>query len=222
MCLMLKYEKVLQGSNHMADDNKKLYIEMQMDELKDALGVEEADKAREINKARIAELKAIADKNNREKNADVAKLYENAAEYEKELESFEKELEIISANELKDIANVLTQMLPDDERNYPQELKAVVLAGWTEFVETEKTHPVEQLELIKGTEFSDIAEKLTAVYPDYQCDFEKIVREILLQRWDNLISIKKEHIEEEIEEIYIAGLKPSFVKRIYKEFHGIS
>ena len=206
----------------MADENQKLYIEMQMDELKDALGVEEADKAREINQARIAELKAIADKNNREKNADVAKLYENAAEYEKELESFEKELEIINTNELKDVASVLAQMLPDDERNYPQELKAVVVAGWTEFVEMDKTHPVEQLEIIKETDFEDIAEKLSATYPDYEGDFETNVKNILLKRWDNLIAIKKEHIEEEIEEIYIAGLKPSFVKRIYKEFHGIS
>jgi hypothetical protein len=39
---------------------------------------------------------------------------------------------------------------------------------------------------------------------------------------ETLIDIKKEHIEEEIEEIYIAGLKPSFVKRIYKEYHGLS
>lgn len=204
----------------MADDNKKLYIEMQMDELKDALGVEEEDKAREINKARIAELKAIAEKNNREKNADVAKLYENAAEYENELECFEKELEIINTNKLKDIAKVLAQILPDDERNYQEELKAVVLAGWTEFVFTDKTHPVEQLEIIKETDFSDILEKLSVAYPDY--DFETNIRNILLKRLDNLIAIKKEHIEEEIEEIYIAGLKPSFVKRIYKEFHGIS
>lgn len=204
----------------MADDNKKLYIEMQMDELKDALGVEEEDKAREINKARIAVLKAIAEKNNREKNADVAKLYENAAEYENELECFEKELEIINTNKLKDIAKVLAQILPDDERNYQEELKAVVLAGWTEFVFTDKTHPVEQLEIIKETDFSDILEKLSVAYPDY--DFETNIRNILLKRLDNLIAIKKEHIEEEIEEIYIAGLKPSFVKRIYKEFHGIS
>jgi hypothetical protein len=204
----------------MADDNKKLYIEMQMDELKDALGVEEEDKAREINKARIAELKAIAEKNNREKNADVAKLYENAAEYENELECFEKELEIINTNKLKDIAKVLAQILPDDERNYQEELKAVVLAGWTEFVFTDKTHPAEQLEIIKETDFSDILEKLSVAYPDY--DFETNIRNILLKRLDNLIAIKKEHIEEEIEEIYIAGLKPSFVKRIYKEFHGIS
>ncbi|MDP3301096.1 MAG: hypothetical protein Q8S36_03915 [Sulfuricurvum sp.] len=205
----------------MADENQKLYIEMQMDELKESLESEE-DALQAINEARIAQLKATAAKNNREKNAELAKLYENAAEYEKELEGFEKELEIINANKLKDISNVLAQMLPDDERNYPQELKAVVVAGWTEFVEMDKAHPVEQLEIIKETDFEDIAEKLSATYPDYEGDFETNVKNILLKRWDNLIAIKKEHIEEEIEEIYIAGLKPSFVKRIYKEFHGIT
>lgn len=206
----------------MADDSKKLYLELQMDELKAALGIEEEDSAREINKAKIAELKVIAAKNNREKNADVAKLYEDAAEYEKELEAFEKELEIITDNKFKEIAGALCKNFPDEARNFSEELKTVLIAGWTEFVEVDTTHPIEQLELIKETDFSDIVEKLTSVYPDYNGDFETEIRSILLKRWENLIAIKKEHIEEEIEEIYIAGLKPSFVKRIYKEFHGIT
>ncbi len=206
----------------MADESKKLYLELQMDELKAALGIEEDDSAREINKAKIEELKEIAAKNNRAKNADVAKLYEDAAEYEKELESFEKELEIISANKLKDIAGSLSKKFLDEDRNYPQELKDVLIAGWTELVEAEKTHPIEQLELIKETDFCDVVEKLSAAYPDYNGNFETDVRGILVKRWENLIATKKEHIEEEMEEIYIAGLKPSFVKRIYKEFYGIS
>ena len=37
----------------MADESKKLYLELQMDELKSALGIEEDDSAREINKAKI-------------------------------------------------------------------------------------------------------------------------------------------------------------------------
>lgn len=205
----------------MADESKKLYLELQMDELKAALGIEEEDSAREINKAKIAKLKDIAAKNNREKNADVAKLYEDAAEYEKELESFEKELEIITTNELKNIIEALTQTLPDEERDYTQELKAVLVAGWTELVETEKTHPIEQLELIKQAEFCEVVGKLCTAYPDYHDNFEKNIKGILLKRWETLIAIKKGHIEEEMEEIYIAGLKPSFVKRIYKEFHGI-
>lgn len=207
----------------MADDNKKLYLELQMDELKAALGIEVDDSTPDASKKeKIAKLKDTAEKNNRAKNADVAKLYENAAEYEKELECFEKELEIINGNSLKDIALVLSTKLPDVDRNYADELKAVTLAGWTHFVEVEKTHRKEQLDTIEETEFSSLAEKLSEAYPDYNGDFDADIRGILVKRWENLISIKKEHIEEEIEEIYIAGLKPSFVKRIYKEFHGIS
>lgn len=219
---MLKYEKVLQGNNHMADDNKKLYIEMQMDELKESLGTEEADSVHAINEARIAQLKAAAAKKNRDKNADVAKLYENAAEYEKELECFEKELDILNTNDLKDVVKVLNKVLPDDERNYEQELKTAIFTAWKHFVENEKTHPFEQLELIQTTNFSEIIEKLTAMYPDSNTNFEITIRGILVNRLKTLIAIKQEHIEEEIEEIYIAGLKPSFVKRIYKEYHGIS
>lgn len=206
----------------MADENKKLYLELQMDELKAALGIEVDHSTSEGNKEKLAKLKDTAEKNNKAKNADVAKLYENAAEYEKELESFEKELEIINTHDLKEIATVLSKNLPDEDRHYAQELKSVVIAGWAHFVEVEKTHPIEQLELLKETDFSDIVEKLTIAYPDYKGCFERDVRGILVKRLDTLIAIKKEHIEEEIEEIYIAGLKPSFVKRIYKEFHGIS
>ncbi|QOY55358.1 hypothetical protein HUE87_03725 [Candidatus Sulfurimonas marisnigri] len=198
----------------MADKKMTRYLEIQMDELKAAIGVdaEEQDSAPNNNKA----------KNNKAKNADVAKLYEDAAEYEEELQCFEEELEIINASELKDMAGALTQKLPDEERNYAKELKAILIAGWTHLVEVEKIHPIEQLELIKETEFCDVIEKLNTEYPDFDGDFEKSVRGILVKRWETLIAIKKEHIEEEMEEIYIAGLKPSFVKRIYKQFHGIS
>lgn len=207
----------------MADENTKLYLELQMDELKAALGIEVDHSTPEgNNKDKIAKLKDSAEKNNRAKNADVAKLYENAAEYEKELECFEKELEIITTNTLKEIPAVLIQNLPDEDRDYTQELKTVILAGWTHFVEVEKSHPKEQLGIIKETDFFDLLEKLAVVYPDYSGNFEADIMGILVKRWENLIAIKKEHIEEEIEEIYIAGLKPSFVKRIYKEFHGIS
>ena len=198
----------------MADKKMSRYLEIQMEELKTALAVD----------VKVADVKpkASTPKKNSSGNATIAKMYEDAAEYEVELECFEEELEIVNANELKDIAGVLTQKLPDKERNYAQELKTALVAGWTHLVEVEKTHPIEQLELIKETEFCDVVEKLSAAYPDYEDGFEARVRKILVKRWETLIAIKKEHIEEEMEEIYIAGLKPSFVKRIYKQVHGIS
>lgn len=210
----------------MDDKSKKLYLELQMDELKAALASEEDDEDEDFisqsEQDTSAKSKTTASKNSKNKNADVAKLYEDAAEYEKELEGFEKELEIINTTKIKDIAQILTQKLPDEDRNYEEELKAILVAGWVHLVEIEKTHPIEQLELIQKTELSNVIEELNNAYPDYNGNFEAIAKGMFIARLETLIAIKKEHIEEEIEEIYIAGLKPSFVKRIYKEFHGIS
>ncbi len=88
-------------------------------------------------------------------------------------------------------------------------------------VDVEKTHPKEQLALIKETEFGDVVEKLSAAYPDHTGDFEADVRNFLVKRWENLIAIKKEHIKQELAEIKTTGLKPKYVKRVYEQFHGI-
>lgn len=180
----------------MGDKSTKRYMELQMEELKDTYGVDESPDAKKSkeNHAR------------NEKNAEIAKLYEDAAEYEEDLASFEAELEIIHANKLEDIAKALTETLPSEERNYAAELKAVLEAGWAE--ESDK------LEMIKEKDFEDIAATL-------QGDLETEVRDIFINRWKMLIEIKKEHIKEELAEIKVRGLKPNFVKRIYKQYHGI-
>jgi len=195
----------------MQDENTDRLLELQMKELKDTYGLDEQEEAP------VVKAKSTA-KN--PKDAKLAEMYEDAAEYEKELEGFEAELEIVKANALKDIPDILTQELPDEERDYAQELQAALVANWTHLVETEKTHPAEQLALVKETAFCDIVEALSTAYPDGG-DFEEMVRDILVKRLEVLISIKKEHIKEEMDEIYIAGLKPSYVKRIYKKYHGI-
>jgi len=196
----------------MDDKSKstKLYLELQMEELKAA----HADKAEENS----------APKNNdkvNSKNAEIAKMYEDAAEYEANLKGFEEELAIVNANVLKDIAAALIQKFPNEERDYAQELKNIVETGWAHLVEVEKTHPKAQLELIKETEFGDIVEKLNAAYPDYTGDFEADVRNFLVKRWENLIAITQEHIKQELAEIKTTGLKPKYVKRVYEQFHGI-
>ena len=155
------------------------------------------------------------------KNIELAKIYNDAAEYEEELELFEKELEIVNANILKDIPAEFTKKLQDEGRDYTKELKEILVNNWTHMVETQKTHPIEQLELIKKTELCDIVEKLTDMYPEDNNDFEEEIKSVLVKRWEMLIDIKKEHIQEEIDDIYIAGLKPSYVKRIYKQVNGL-
>jgi len=192
----------------MAEKKEKLYLELQMEELK-AAHAEERDSTPK-KKSR-----------DNSKNAGLAKMYEDAAEYEDDLKGFEEELEIVNANELKDIAASLIKKFPNEDRDYAQELRTILETGWTYLIDVEKTHPKEQLELIKETEFGDVVEKLSAAYPDYNGDFEADVRNFLVKRWGNLIAIKKEHIKQELAEIKTAGLKPKYVKRVYEQFHGI-
>lgn len=192
----------------MDDKKTKLYLELQMEELKAAHAVND-DSAPKTNT-----------KDN-SKNAEIAKMYEDAAEYEANLKGFEEELKIVNANALKDIAAALIQKFPNEERDYVQELNSIVETGWAHLVEVEKTHPKEQLELIKETEFGDVVEKLNAAYPDYSGDFEADVRNFLVKRWENLIAITQEHIKQELAEIKTTGLKPKYVKRVYEQFHGI-
>ena len=199
----------------MSKKESSRYLELQMKELKESHAVDQEESStpkstQENNK-----------KDNREKNAKIAKLYDDAAEYEADLKGFEEELEIVNANELKDIAAVLQKSFPEEDRDYAQEIDSVLKVAWTHYVEVEKTHPQEQLELIQETEFCDLVEKLTATYPEYEGDFETEIREILVKRWNMLISIKKEHVKEELAEMKILGLKPKYVKRVYEQYHGI-
>lgn len=194
----------------MAGKENRRIMEMQMDALKDEHGVEIDGSANRIPKnARSAN------------NAKLAKLYEDAGEYEAELEGFEEELEIINDNILGDIAALLIQKFPKEERNYGEELKAVLEAGWKNLVEVEETHPKEQLELIKETDFGDVVDKFNAVYPEYNGDFETDVRDILVKRWEFLIDIKKEHISDERAEMKLQGMKPDHIRKVYYNYHGL-
>ena len=200
----------------MAEQKTARYMEMQMEELK-AAHAEDKEVSSQENPAP----KKTKEKNNRDNQAEIAKLYEDAYEYEMDLAAFESELEIVKENKLQDIGEILTRELPDEERNYVQELNTVLEAGWTHLVEVEKTHAKEELDLIKETEFCDVEKKLTSTFPDYAGNFESDIRDILLKRWEMLVAIKKEHVKEEIADIKTSGLKPKYAKRIYEQYHGI-
>ncbi len=194
----------------MGEPIVKRYMELQMEELKEALSSQSEESAPK------EQLKGNS------KHAELAKMYEDCYEYEKDLEIFEAELEIVRTHELKEIAHALSEKFPNEERDYPQELKTVVVIGWTHLVEGLQSHPQAQLDLINDSTFSEIADKLTAAYPDYSGSFDNEIKTLLIKRWENLIAIKQEHIEEELAEIETAGLKHHYVKRVYKEYHGIT
>lgn len=189
-----------------------------MEKLKDFLSSDgnEAFKKEEISKQ--AKLDAIR---NNPKNIELAKLYEDAYEYEEELASFEEELKVVEAHSLEALADALNSELPDEDRDYETELQSILVATWVYKVETKQTHPQAQLDLIKTSHLSNVVEKLTNAFPDYEGNFQNEVKAAFTDRLKTLIAIKKEHIKEEIAEIKIAGLKPTYVKRIYKQVHSL-
>ena len=194
----------------MAGKENRRIMEMQMDALKDEHGVDiDSSKNRIPANARSAN------------NAKIAALYDDAAEYEAELKGFEAELEILNDNALKDLVNKLNENAPEYEGNYEEELSEVFVNGWTQLVEGEKTHPKEQLELVNQTGFSDVAEKLNAIFPEYDGDFESELRNILVRRWEFLIDIKKEHVADERADMKLQGMKPDHIRKVYYNYHGL-
>lgn len=195
----------------MATEETKRYMELQMEELKKACAVTEEKNPTPKKK----------NNNNNSKNAEIAKLYEDAAEYEEDLKGFEAELEIITTNSFTDIPKLLIENFSNDERDYAQEIKNLLEFTWKNYIQEQKTDAKEQLQIIQSTKLSDLINILTQTYPEYEGDFETEIKELLITRWKTLIAIKKEHIKEEIAEIKIMGLKPNYVQRIYKQYHGI-
>lgn len=195
-----------------------------MDELKAFLSSDEndvfGDDAKEQKKKDELATKKVTKHN--PKNIELAKLYNDAYEYEEELAAFEVELEIVNANKLEELATVLSKELPNEERDYDKELQGILVATWVHKVETLQTHPQEQLNLIKDSTLSNVVEKLSSEFPEYEGDFNEEVKASFTDRLKTLITIKKQHIAEEIADLKIAGLKPTYVKRIYKQVNGLA
>jgi len=188
----------------MADktDAQKTLKELQMEELKSTFGVTKdpneksgASTARSANSAKIA------------------KLYDDAGEYEADLEGFEHELDLINQQELKDIIQSLRQTFPNYEGDYAKELQNVLEIWWKQGIEIDKTLPKEPLEIISSNDFNTAITKLP--------NFEKEIRDILVKRWEMIINIKKEHIKEELAEMKLRGMKPDHVRKVYRAYHGL-
>lgn len=190
----------------MAEKRTKLYLELQMEELKATYGVtdEEKKKSEETNA----------------RNAEIAKMYDDAAEYEADLKLFEEELAVVNASRLEDVVSALKSTFHDEERDYAQEVQTILNAGWSHYV-AEGTHPSEQLAIVESSTIENVVERLSSAYPEQKESFEADVRRLLTKRWENLIAIKKEHIKQELAEIKTTGLKPKYVKRVYEQYHGI-
>ena len=195
----------------MAGDENRRIMEMQKDALKEEHGVDTKDSGPRIP----ANAKSA-------NNKKIAALYDDAGEYESELESFEAEFSILNESALGDLIAKLDNNSPEYEGDYAGELATAVVNAWTQLVEVEKTHPVEQLELLKKIPFSDMVEKLKASFADYTGDFEAEIKEILVKRWEFLIDIKKEHIADERADMKLRGMKPDHIRKVYYNYRGIA
>lgn len=200
----------------MAEEKGKRFLELQMNELLEMHGEEkEIDEAEEE-----AKRKALA---YQEADKEVADLYADVYEYQEDLKCFEAELEILKEKSLSEILPAFLALeiqSSDEDRNYEEELQAVLVAGWTNKVEHEKTHPAEQLEVIQSTPYVEVVEKMKSAFPEY-ANVENDIKEVLVKRWDFLVQIKKDHIKEEIGDLKVKGLKPHYAERVYKRYHGL-
>ena len=197
----------------MASEEGKRLLELQKEDLK--LQLEELKASYGIKKGEGADEKKHPVDHRTPNKTKIAKLYEDAGGYEEELECFEQELEVLKANEFKDIVKALIEQSPEHDGNYAEELKAVLVAHLIQFVEIDKTHPKEQLELIKATDFA------STDYANYTIDFQVELRDILLKRWEMLVGIKKEHVAEERAEMKLRGMKPDHIRKVYRLYHGL-
>lgn len=195
-------------------------MEKQMDELKAFLSSDGNEAFQNDSEKKSERLNQTISRQN-QKNIELAKLYNDAYEYEQELAAFEAELEIVEAYNLQELATALTQKLPNENREYEKELHGILIATWQHKVEVLKTHPKEQLEVIKMATLLNVIEILKSKFPTYEGDFTTEIKASFIDRLKTLIAIKKEHIDEEISELKIAGLKPSFVKRIHKQVNKL-
>jgi len=180
-----------------AREETKRLMELQKDALKAEHGVDVDAAARIPANARSAN------------NEKIAALYDDAAEYEAELEAFEVEFEILNENALADLVAKLNENNPEYEGDYAQEIGEVVVNGFAQLVE-DKSHTPEQLELVKTMDFTA-----------YTGDLEEEIREILVKRWEFLIDIKKEHIADERADMKLRGMKPDHVRKVHYNFHGV-
>ncbi len=178
------------------DETRRL-MELQMDALKEEHGVDVNAAHRIPKNARSAN------------NAKIAKLYEDAAEYEAELKMFESEMVVVEESPLVELVERLQENNPAYEGDYAKEISQVILNGFTQLVEAGELQ-AEALERVKG-----------ATFAEYATVYEAQIREILLKRWSFLVEMKKEHIADERAELKLRGMKPDHVRKVYYNYHGL-
>jgi hypothetical protein len=193
----------------MEEKTTQTYMKLQMDELKTVHGMENAERKSDAK-----------DQSGKPEDEEIAKLYEDCAEYEEELLRFDRELELIKSNEIAALAEAMAELGGETKAQAEEKLKAVVEHGWSARVENGSASPA-SLERLRSAGFCDLVSVLGEALPDESVDVESEIKSLLIERWELYINIKKEHIKEEVSYIKALGLKPHYAQKIYKRYHGI-
>lgn len=195
----------------MTEQKAKSYKELQLEELKAEYGIDVEPSE-----------KQTVDISGRPEDEEIATLYADAGEYEGELACMEQELELIKETPLNELLSTLCEAFPDEAANYGPQCKAFLLTGWKQLIEKDSAFTESQLSVIEESPIETLVDALQAAAPESGKDFEKVIRDILIQSWQTHIEIKKEHIKEEHSYIKALGLKPNYAKRVYNRYHGIA
>ncbi len=173
-------------------------MELQKEALKKEYGVDiESSKNRIPANARSAN------------NKKIAALYNDAAEYERELKAFEREFEILNENSLENLVAKLNENNPEYEGDYAKEISEVVVNSFVQLFE-QGDCTSEELACVKKIDFLN-----------YKGEFEEKIHRILVKRWEFLIEMKKEHIADERADMKLRGMKPDHIRKVYYNYHGL-
>jgi hypothetical protein len=88
--------------------------------------------------------------------------------------------------------------------NYAKEVSEVAVNGFTQLIEA-GTHTREQMD-----------------FTAYNGDLESDLKEILVNRWEFLIEIKKEHVADERADMKLRCMKPDHIRKVYYNYHGVA
>jgi len=189
----------------MGDSQTKRYMELQMEELKEAYGVEKQED----------ETQEGENKHRTEQNAKIAQMYEDAAAYEKSLKGFEEALALMEEVSVTQLPSALLACSDKSEDELRTSLKEMVCNAMKE------GKYASYLSKISDISFEEIPQVMSEVSGYDLETVEAEMKQILKREWEILAAVAKEHLDDEIAEIKITGLKPKYAKRVYELYHGI-
>ena len=129
-----------------------------------------------------------------EANAKIAAMFEEVAEYEADIKEYEVILALLETIPLMQLAIEIAKLTSSSEDEAQDEILSIL------------THALKKELTLK------------AIVEAYD---ESELKHHLAHHYTALIKIKESYIKEEFNDMKIRGLKPDYVRKVYKNYHGI-